>query len=49
VIVAGEAHYEVNDLNQETFVSKFATLHEHSPCIAKEARGRIAVANAVST
>jgi 2-oxo-4-hydroxy-4-carboxy--5-ureidoimidazoline (OHCU) decarboxylase len=46
VIVAGEAHYEVNDLN---LVSKFGTLHEHSPWIAKEARGRIAVANAVST
>jgi hypothetical protein len=42
VIVAGEAHYKVNDLDQERFVSKFGTLHEHSPWIAKEACGRIA-------
>jgi 2-oxo-4-hydroxy-4-carboxy--5-ureidoimidazoline (OHCU) decarboxylase len=38
----------VNDLNQEKFVSKFGTLHEHSPWITKEACGRIAVATAVS-
>jgi 2-oxo-4-hydroxy-4-carboxy--5-ureidoimidazoline (OHCU) decarboxylase len=48
VIVAGESHYKENDLNQEKFVSKFGTLHEHSPWIAEEACGRIAVATAAS-
>jgi 2-oxo-4-hydroxy-4-carboxy--5-ureidoimidazoline (OHCU) decarboxylase len=38
----------VNDLDQERFVSKFGTLHEHSPWIAKEACGRIAAATDVS-
>ena len=48
MIVAGEAHYKVNVLDQERFVLKFGTLHEHSPWIAKEACGRIAVATDVS-
>jgi hypothetical protein len=46
--MAGEAHYNVNDLDQEKFVSKSGALHEHSPWITKEACGRIAVATAVS-